>query len=460
MRDFDGDTPLNYAAMNNLLPTMKLLVRRGSEINAVNRKGCTVLHGSVYQRDPDAVAFILEVPGINVNVQDNNGDTPLHEAINRYDPAVLNLLCTHPEVDFSLTNRRGYNGLHLAASRGNIEAVRLIVPRARNLVDAPKEDGSNPLLLACKNGRLDCVVYLLDDALALPDHVDNRGRTAIGHAVQTGSAAVIEAIMSRYGGSVTKKLINREDVDGNSSMHIAFHCEGEPRHPVLVNEAPAIFQFVEKAERFGVPRKLVHSMAIAAYLITKGGKMYIKNRQGLTALEHVCDPIAKAFLLDVYTQHKADDLYPRAVPVARARPEASPAAGATSVTPSPQPAAPSPAECRICCENLPRVIFEPCGHRIVCGDCAKRMKKCIECDVVLTGKIYPSNCSAAKSDQQNQLLAAKVQDYEEKYLCSICMENQKSIVFLCGHGACAACSDTIKMCHMCRTTIKQRIIMY
>jgi len=41
---------------------------------------------------------------------------------------------------------------------------------------------------------------------------------------------------------------------------------------------------------------------------------------------------------------------------------------------------PTPVECAVCSElSENNVLFEPCGHRIACEDCAARMKKCLKC---------------------------------------------------------------------------------
>ena len=43
-------------------------------------------------------------------------------------------------------------------------------------------------------------------------------------------------------------------------------------------------------------------------------------------------------------------------------------------------------ECLVCCEHLPDIQFEPCGHRIACFECAQRMKKCLECQELIASK--------------------------------------------------------------------------
>ena len=324
--------------------------------------------------------------------------------------------------------------------------MQLIISRARHLVETKKEDGFSALLLSSLNGHSDCVKLLLDEGGASPDITDNRGQTALHSAVHQGHAAVVETILSRFDSLTAKKLINKEDSEGETSLHIALSREGEPPVPLSSALAPVTFDLAEKAEKFGVPRKLIHAIAIATYLVVKGGKLSPKNRRGHSPLDHVFDPMAKAFLLDTVAQYD-----PAKQPLAASFP-------ATSVPPT-SSATSTSSECRICCDKLNLVTFEPCQHQIVCFDCSKRMKKCLECDAIITNKIATPD-SAPKSDRLLHALEAKVQDLEDRFLCSICMERNKTIVFLCGHGACPQCSETLTTCHMCRSVITKKILLY
>jgi len=57
-------------------------------------------------------------------------------------------------------------------------------------------------------------------------------------------------------------------------------------------------------------------------------------------------------------------------------------------------------------------------------------------------------------------LEQKFKDLEEQFLCSICLERKRNVAFLCGHGACAPCTQDLVNCHMCRNKIEKKIPLY
>ena len=44
--------------------------------------------------------------------------------------------------------------------------------------------------------------------------------------------------------------------------------------------------------------------------------------------------------------------------------------------------------------------------------------------------------------------------------CPICMDRQRDVVFICGHGTCEECSKSLRKCHICRKKIKRVIKIY
>lgn len=125
-----------------------------------------------------------------------------------------------------------------------------------------------------------------------------------------------------------------------------------------------------------------------------------------------------------------------------------------------------PVECQVCSDlSEENVRLEPCNHKPACEDCSSRMKKCLQCGAVVQkritkdGRIIPAK-SRQPSAERMRYLECKIAEIEESHACSICMERKRNVVFLCGHGTCSKCADTLKTCHMCRKTITKKIPIY
>jgi hypothetical protein len=72
----------------------------------------------------------------------------------------------------------------------------------------------------------------------------------------------------------------------------------------------------------------------------------------------------------------------------------------------------------------------------------------------------PGHGSAGNTVERLRYLESKIMEIEEANSCGICMERVRNVVFLCGHGACCNCAQTLKTCHMCRKTITKKINIY
>lgn len=125
-----------------------------------------------------------------------------------------------------------------------------------------------------------------------------------------------------------------------------------------------------------------------------------------------------------------------------------------------------PVECLVCSDlSEENVRLEPCNHKPACEDCSSRMKKCLQCGklvqkrITKDGRIIPAK-SRQPSAERMRYLECKIAEIEESHACSICMERKRNVVFLCGHGTCSKCADTLKTCHMCRKTITKKIPIY
>lgn len=77
--DEDGDTPLINASDAGCLESVKVLLARGANVNAVSGGGFTALHRASYYSDKDSteIAKLLIGAGADVNARNGMGQKPL-----------------------------------------------------------------------------------------------------------------------------------------------------------------------------------------------------------------------------------------------------------------------------------------------------------------------------------------------------------------------------------------------
>lgn len=503
--DTDGDTCLHYGAFGNQPEVLDLLIKSGADLNAANRSGCTALHVAAHKQ-PARCAQLLLAAGADPNTVDLYGDTALHDAIGKDCLQAMELLCMAPGTDFTLRNKRGFNVLHHAALKGKNLATKKLLSHARQLVDVKKDDGFSALHLAALNGHKDVVDTLIRIGQAEIDLRNNRNQTALLLAVSQGHCDVIELLVK------LKANINATDEDEDSALHIVLMKRSHLSGDVNQRDSPEIYTIYQNIQT----SEYRLAIAIACYLIQQGINTEVSNSKNQTAL-HLLQDTALQELLKSYIpsddnnepepnaqefpnveilslnearvdNYNLTDNTPKNSPAkkpiiedqkstrkSRQKFEKSIEIGSTSQDNSPthknhhyqnEDVLSNPNECLVCSEvSEENVKLEPCGHKPACEDCSARMKKCLICTeyvqkrITKDGRMVPAK-SRQPSAERMRYLECKIAEIEESHSCSICMERKRNVVFLCGHGTCHKCADTLKTCHMCRKTITKKIPIY
>ncbi len=78
-RNPNGRLALNWAAWNNRVPALRLLLSRGANINATNRTGFTALHHAAEAGATEALRFLLE-QGADWTIPSSEGVYPVDTA--------------------------------------------------------------------------------------------------------------------------------------------------------------------------------------------------------------------------------------------------------------------------------------------------------------------------------------------------------------------------------------------
>lgn len=189
-RDTEGNaTPLFYAACNESVEIVKLLITSGANVNADNKNGNTPLHCAATKGLAE-VARLLIANGANVNASNRDGTIPLHNAA--------------------------------FAGAGNPEVARLLIASGSN-VNAVGLSGSTPLHQAALGGYLE-IAKLLLDSRANADAVSISGMTPLHYAAWQfttvwdanrliGKAEVAKLLIAKGANTLAKEKTGKQAID-------------------------------------------------------------------------------------------------------------------------------------------------------------------------------------------------------------------------------------------------------
>ncbi|XP_063572177.1 E3 ubiquitin-protein ligase MIB2 isoform X12 [Pongo abelii] len=461
--DDEGNTALHYAALGNQPEAARVLLNAGCRADALNSTQSTALHVAVQRGFLEVVRALCE-RGCDVNLpQDAHSDTPLHSAISAGTGAsgIVEVLTEVPNIDVTATNSQGFTLLHHASLKGHALAVRKILARARQLVDAKKEDGFTALHLAALNNHREVAQILIREGRCDVNVRNRKLQSPLHLAVQQAHVGLVPLLVDA-GCSV-----NAEDEEGDTALHVALQ-----RHqllPLVADGAggdPGPLQLLSRLQASGLPgsAELTVGAAVACFLALEGADVSYTNHRGRSPLDLAAEGRVLKALQGCAQRFRERQAGGGAAPGPR------PTLGTpNTVTNLHVGAAPGPeaAECLVCSELALLVLFSPCQHRTVCEECARRMKKCIRCQVVVSKKLRADGSEVASAApapgpprQLVEELQSRYRQMEERITCPICIDSHIRLVFQCGHGACAPCGSALSACPICRQPIRDRIQIF
>ncbi|KAJ4718671.1 protein ACCELERATED CELL DEATH 6 [Melia azedarach] len=217
-RDIDGttsDKSLDLAAL-----TLHLASQEPEVLYYQNKEGKSPLCLAVEFGREDILDYLLTVTA-EVHGSDDRmpeGESPAHVAVKQKRLDLLKIIIQKkPELQ-RLRDEKGNTPLHCASSVGFIEGVRYLLEVNNDSVLERNEKGLYPLHVACKSGQVEISKKLLTKWPDPTELLCNRGRNILHVAAKSGKQHLVSCIMEE---SISDKLINQMDNDGNTPLHLA-----------------------------------------------------------------------------------------------------------------------------------------------------------------------------------------------------------------------------------------------
>jgi ankyrin repeat protein len=249
--DTGGFTPLLYAARENCIACVDVLLKHGADIDLPDPDGVSPLHLAIMNANWDLAKKLIEA-GADVNQWDIFGEAPLFTAVGQRTRVDGGRASIDPP-----NAATGLEIVRLLLERGANPNMQLYF-RPANVRGSTNTRGSTPLIRAANNGDMEVVKLLLEHGADATVYMADR-QTPI-HAVLAGRATEKDALdmirlLHDAGTDVNVvALVNHiEEVRGGSALHYAVR----KRYKDVIRQ-------------------------LASY----GADMNLKDQDGLTALDY------------------------------------------------------------------------------------------------------------------------------------------------------------------------------
>ena len=174
------------------------LIKRGIDVNSVDRQGNSLLTQAIQRDLPELFDYLMQRRA-RLNTRNKNGETALSIAAYLGRATyVQRLVEAGADVNFF-----GWPPLSYAAYNGHTDIVEYLLKRGAE-VDGTSENGSTALFFAARFGHIETVKVLLNHQ-ADPTIVNDNDETAVDWALK-GKNTDIEDILRKAGGRSGKSV--------------------------------------------------------------------------------------------------------------------------------------------------------------------------------------------------------------------------------------------------------------
>ncbi|KAJ8978029.1 hypothetical protein NQ317_013557 [Molorchus minor] len=161
-------TPLWCAAVSGKLKVVEILLKHGSDINAVSDTGSTPVRSACFMTHFEIVKYLVE-NGADINKPNYNGGTCL---INSVQSAQLCDFLLKNGADVNARDIQNKTALHYAIQEHRLETTRLLLKSGANY-NAKSRYGDDALQMACLKGATRIFDYLTTTISYPPDKLAN-----------------------------------------------------------------------------------------------------------------------------------------------------------------------------------------------------------------------------------------------------------------------------------------------
>ena len=200
--DFDkyNQTPLHLAAAEGHLRAAEILISAGAELSSVDAEGQAPLHMAALNNQSEMIVLLLS-KGADKNVKcRQRGATPLSDAVLWNQHRAIDVLIENGASLVTGEDSDVYNSIML----GDVKKAKNIICNNPDMIDKAESDqGWTPLHCAAIAGNIEIARFLIDKG-AKPDRKDFWELTPLFWAIRSGSCSLVELLLESGSDVYTK----------------------------------------------------------------------------------------------------------------------------------------------------------------------------------------------------------------------------------------------------------------
>ena len=266
---------LLFAAGTGDIETVKTLLAKGVDVNALDEYGGTALMLAAHKGRYEVVRMLLD-KGADINARNGEGKTALTLALtspdsNRRTIDILREAEKPNTVDFA--------GIRDLINNGNVSELKRQIEKGFSVLNTDN-DKNSLLHIAAEIGDMEIVKYLIDKGVQL-DHCNNSNHTALYRAATAGYLQVVK-YLCEHGSTTHGPALMSPLAVAVSSGHLEIVKYFVEQMNVPLNSLVRPFN--------ATPLYIAASflkLDIARYLMGRGGNPNIPNKDGETAIGRV-----------------------------------------------------------------------------------------------------------------------------------------------------------------------------
>ncbi|KAK0424053.1 hypothetical protein QR680_008473 [Steinernema hermaphroditum] len=473
VKNADGNNAYHLAVLMNQAALIVEFSRRNlCGVNAKNASGQRPFHLAIEKSHFACINALISCSLADVNVRDAAGDTVLHFLARKEETkhvlAAIGKILQDSSVDYTRRNQKGVSMFEEAILSGREKSVDLICKAAPGVILLQDSEGNFPIHLTTREGKCQILHRILNYNVDAALSLNSKGQTPLHMAVAQWEGDIQNHVdrLACIQNLVDMKVdLNLCDEDGETIGHYL-------AREALKTETPGddILRLLRNKELFRSNVRLLDfaqtvwpyfHIAAFCYLVLMGLDLFAKDKKALAVIDYFNNLPKLSDLLEEYASRRIAQM--QAV---------TQTGGQVRICP------------RSCGGNKSNVRFIPCGHIVMCSECAfdVKLRRCSKCYSKITkavcmegvGSDIPLNepkrpekenlpSKPMYSKARKEELAERIRHLKTLLTCKICEERRTNTVLLgCGHMACSECAapELLSKCHICEADIEKRVHLY